>query len=69
MYMKSAADEEAHRGLRLWPTAAAAVAISVVAVVLFGVWPRGVLDAALRSAGTLTETGVPVAAERVNSER
>ena len=66
MYMKSAADEEAHSAVRLWPPAAAAVAISVVAVILFGVWPRGALDAALRSAGTLTETGVPVAAENVN---
>jgi hypothetical protein len=66
MYMKSAPDQEAHRAVRLWRPAAAAVAISVVAVILFGVWPRGVLVAALRSAGTLTETGVPVAAERGN---
>jgi NADH-quinone oxidoreductase subunit N len=66
MYMKSAPDEKAHSAVRLWTPAAAAVAISVVAVILFGVWPRGALDAALRSAGTLTETGVPVAAERVN---
>jgi hypothetical protein len=64
--MKSAPDEETHRAVRLWRPAAAAVAISVVAVIVFGVWPRGALDAALRSAGTLTEAGVPVAAESVN---
>jgi NADH-quinone oxidoreductase subunit N len=63
MYMKSAPDEEAHRAVRLWPTAAAAVAFSVAAILLFGVWPRGALDTALRSAGTITETAVPVAAE------
>jgi NADH-quinone oxidoreductase subunit N len=69
MYMKSAAGEEAHGAVRLWPTAAAAVALSVAAVLLLGVWPRGALDAALRSAGTLTETGVPVAAESANRDR
>jgi len=69
MYMKAAPDEELHREVRLWPAAAAAVAVSIAAVLLFGVWPRGALDAALRSAGTLTETAVPVAAETVNGQR
>ena len=69
MYMKSAPDEELHREIRLWPTAAAAVAISVVAVVLFGVWPRGALDAAQSSVGTLTQPGVPVAAEMPNGKQ
>jgi NADH-quinone oxidoreductase subunit N len=63
MYMKNAPDEQIHRTVRLWPTAAVAVAVSVAAVLLLGVWPRGALDAALRSAGTMTETAVPVAAE------
>jgi NADH:ubiquinone oxidoreductase subunit 2 (subunit N) len=67
MYMKNAPDEELHRAIRLWPTAGAAVAVSVIAVILFGVWPRGALDAAQNSAGTLTQTGVPVAAEGVNN--
>jgi NADH-quinone oxidoreductase subunit N len=67
MYMKNAPDEELHRQIRLWPTAAAAVAISVVAVVLFGVWPRGALDAAQSSVGTLTQPGVPVAAETLKA--
>jgi NADH-quinone oxidoreductase subunit N len=64
MYMKNAPDAEAHRAVRLWPAAAAAVGISVAAVLLFGVWPGGALDAAARSAGTLTQSGVPVAAQR-----
>jgi hypothetical protein len=33
----------------------------VIAVLLFGFWPGGALDAALHSAATLTQTGVPVA--------
>jgi NADH-quinone oxidoreductase subunit N len=66
MYMKSAPDEESHRMIRLWPAAATAVGISVAAVLVFGLWPRGALDTALRSAGNLTQSGVPVAAESVN---
>jgi NADH-quinone oxidoreductase subunit N len=69
MYMKSAPDEESHRTIRLWPAAAAAVTVSVAAVLLFGLWPRGALDAALRSAGDLTQSGVPVAAESVTGRR
>jgi NADH-quinone oxidoreductase subunit N len=69
MYMKAPPSEEVHRGIRLFPAAAGAIAVSVAAVLLFGFWPGGVLDAAVRSAGTLTQTGVPVAAQRVNSER
>jgi NADH:ubiquinone oxidoreductase subunit 2 (subunit N) len=69
MYMKAAPSEEIHRGVRLFPAAAGAIAVSVAAVLLFGFWPGGVLDAAVRSAGTLTQTGVPVAAQRVKSEQ
>jgi NADH-quinone oxidoreductase subunit N len=69
MYMKAAPSEEFHRGVRLFPAAAGAIAVSVAAVVVFGFWPGGALDAAVQSAGTLTQTGVPVAAERVNRDR
>jgi NADH-quinone oxidoreductase subunit N len=65
MYMKSSPDEESHRTIRLWPAAATAVGVSVAAVLIFGLWPRGALDAALWSAGNLTQSGVPVAAESV----
>lgn len=61
VYMKAPASEESHRTVRLWPAAAGAIAVSVVAIVLFGFWPGGALDAAVRSAGTLTQTGTPVA--------
>jgi NADH-quinone oxidoreductase subunit N len=61
MYMKPAPSEEVYRGVRLSPAAAGAIAISLVAVLLFGFWPGGALDAAIRSAGTLTQTGTPVA--------
>jgi NADH-quinone oxidoreductase subunit N len=68
MYMKNAPDAETHRAVRLWAPAAAAVGLSVGAVLLFGVWPREALDTAARSAGNLTQTGVPVAAEGVNGK-
>jgi len=63
VYMRPAPTEGAHEGARLWPVAAGAIAVSVIVVVLFGVWPAGALDVAGRSAGTLTQTGVPVAGQ------
>jgi NADH-quinone oxidoreductase subunit N len=66
IYMKAPASEEVHGAVRLFPAAAGAIAVAVAAVVLFGFWPGGALDAAVRSAATLTQTGVPVAAESVN---
>ena len=69
MYMKAAPSEELHRGVRLFPAAAGAIALSLAIVLVLGFWPGGALDAAIRSAGTLTQTGVPVAADNVKSER
>ena len=69
MYMKPAASEEAHEATRLWPAAAGAIAVSVIAVLLFGIWPAGMLDLAGRSAGTLTQTAAPVTGQNVNSQR
>jgi NADH-quinone oxidoreductase subunit N len=69
MYMKSAPEEPSYQGVRLAPTAAATIAVSVAALLVFGFWPGGAFDAALRSAGTLTQTGVPVAAESVNGKQ
>lgn len=68
-YMKPAPSATAYQEARLWPAAAGAIAVSVIAVILFGFWPAGALDLAGRSASTLTQTGVPVAREAVNSER
>jgi NADH-quinone oxidoreductase subunit N len=61
MYMKLPAGEEVHRAVHLSPAAAGAIAISVIAVVVFGFWPGGALDAAVQSADTLSQAGVPVA--------
>lgn len=69
MYMKPAASEESHATTRLWPAAAGAVAVSVIAVVLFGLWPAGALDVAGRSASTLTQTAAPVAGPGTNGQR
>jgi NADH-quinone oxidoreductase subunit N len=69
MYMKPPLSDESHREVRLWPAAAGAIAVSVIAVLLFGLWPAGALDVAGRSASTLTQTGVPVGRQDVNSQR
>ncbi len=65
MYMKPAASEESHAATRLWPAAAGAIAVSVAAVVLFGLWPAGALDVAGRSASTLTQTAAPTVGQSV----
>ncbi|HEU4681462.1 MAG TPA: hypothetical protein VFS51_06945, partial [Gemmatimonadales bacterium] len=63
MYMKPAPTEQPQPELRLAPAAAGVIAISVAAVLLFGLWPADALDAAVRSASTLTQTGTPVAGQ------
>jgi NADH-quinone oxidoreductase subunit N len=62
MYMKPSLSEESHLTTRLWPAGVGAVIASVVAVVVLGVWPAGVLDVAGRSAATLTQTAAPAPA-------
>jgi NADH-quinone oxidoreductase subunit N len=61
MYMRPAPSEDRYAGVRLAPPALGAVALTVAAVVVLGVWPGGLLDVAGRSALTLTQTGVPIA--------
>ncbi|MGH8573943.1 MAG: NADH-quinone oxidoreductase subunit N, partial [Gammaproteobacteria bacterium] len=64
MYMKSAPSADRYAGVRLSPTAAGVIAVSVVAVLVFGFWPGGMLDLAGRSAETLTQTALPMAEGR-----
>jgi NADH-quinone oxidoreductase subunit N len=61
MYMKPAPSADRYVAVRFAPAALGAVALSVAAVLLFGVWPGGLLDLAARSAATLTQTGGPLA--------
>lgn len=61
VYMKSAPSDEAYREVRLAPAAAGAIAISLIAVLLLGLWPGGALETAVQSTVTLTQTGTPVA--------
>ncbi|MBA2459414.1 MAG: NADH-quinone oxidoreductase subunit N [Gemmatimonadales bacterium] len=61
MYMKPAPAHTSHDGVRLPAGAAAAIALSVAAVLLFGVWPGRMLDLAGRSGETLTQTAMPFA--------
>ena len=69
MAMKDAPSAETHREVRFSPAAGGAIAFTVVAVLVFGFWPRGALDVAGRSASTLTQTATSVARQGVNSER
>jgi len=61
MYMKPAPARTSHDGVRLPAGAAAAIALSVAAVLLFGFWPARMLDLAGRSGETLTQTAMPFA--------
>jgi len=61
MYMKPAPSSDRYAEVRLPPSALGAVALTVAAVLLFGVWPGAVLDLAARTGTTLTQTGVPIA--------
>jgi NADH-quinone oxidoreductase subunit N len=61
MYMKSAPTADRYAFVRLSPAALGAVALTVAAVLLLGVWPGTMLDIAAQSAATLTQTGLPFA--------
>ena len=69
LYMKPAPAEERQQQTRLWPAAVGAVAVSVIAVILFGVWPAGALDVAGRSAATLTQTAAPTSGSGALTEK
>jgi NADH-quinone oxidoreductase subunit N len=61
MYMRPSPSADRHAGVALSSTAAAAIGLSVAAVILFGFWPGGLLELAGASARTLTQTAVPLA--------
>jgi NADH-quinone oxidoreductase subunit N len=64
MYMRPAPSANHYASVRLAPTALGAIALSVAAILLFGIWPGGVQDLATRSAETVTQTGLPMAEGR-----
>ena len=55
MYMKPSPEHPADTGLELPRGAAVVVGVSLAAVVLFGILPGSMVDAALRGAGTLAQ--------------
>jgi NADH-quinone oxidoreductase subunit N len=61
MYMRPAPSGDRYAATRFAPAALGAMALTVAAIVVFGVWPGGLLDLAGRSATTLTQTSVPIA--------
>jgi hypothetical protein len=61
--MRPSPSAERHAAVGLSPTAAGAIALSVAAVLLFGLWPSGLLELAGASARTLTQTALPLAGQ------
>ena len=61
MYMRPAPSGDRYAAVRLAPAALGTLALTIVAVLALGIWPGGALELAGRSAGTLTQTGVPIA--------
>jgi NADH-quinone oxidoreductase subunit N len=64
MYMRPAPEHPADAGLELPRAAAAVVIVSLAAVVLFGILPGSMVDAALRGAGTLAQQVITTAGAR-----
>ncbi len=61
MYMKPSPSAVAPEIGRLTASAAGIIGLSIAAVLVFGFWPREMLDLAYRSGETLTQTVVPFA--------
>lgn len=61
MYMRPSPSAQRYAGVQLAPAAFGAIVLTVLAVLVFGVWPAGLLHVAGQSATTLTQTGVPIA--------
>jgi NADH-quinone oxidoreductase subunit N len=61
MYMRPAPSSDRYAGVRLAPAALGAVALTIVAVLVLGVWPGGALEVAGRAGATLTQTAIPIA--------
>jgi NADH-quinone oxidoreductase subunit N len=61
MYMRPAPDPEWHSSRRLVPLAGVVVAVCVVGMLLFGVWPNAMLELAQESVAGLSQLILPVA--------
>ena len=60
MYMRPAPEPEWHEGRGMVPLASAVVALCVIGVLVFGLWPTPILDLAQSSAGSMTQIVLPV---------
>ncbi len=65
MYMKPSAHERAHAGVLVPRLAGVTLAVMVVALVVFGLWPNLVLDAARSGSHTFLPAGVTTIAAPV----
>jgi NADH-quinone oxidoreductase subunit N len=63
MYMRPSPEPGRHAAVGLSPTAAGAIAVSVAAVLLFGLWPGELLELAGASARSMTQTALPMAGQ------
>jgi NADH-quinone oxidoreductase subunit N len=64
MYMKPAPSGATYGGIRLTPTAAGIIALSIAVLLVFGFWPEQVLDLAGRTSEALTQTAMPLVGTR-----
>ncbi len=63
MYMRPATDAESHDGRGMVPIASAVVLVCVIGVLLFGVWPNGLLHIAQTSVTSLGQLVTPIASQ------
>jgi NADH-quinone oxidoreductase subunit N len=61
MYMRPAPEPEWHEGRAMVPLASAVVALCVIGVLVFGLWPTPLLDLAQSSAASMTQIVLPMA--------
>ncbi|MEP7324538.1 MAG: NADH-quinone oxidoreductase subunit N [Gemmatimonadota bacterium] len=59
MYMRPAPEPEWHEGRGMVPLASAVVALCVIGVLVFGLWPTPILNLAQSSAGSMTQVVLP----------
>src|SRR6185436_11639836 len=59
MYMRPAPEPEWHEGRGMVPLVSAVVALCIIGVLVFGLWPTPLLDLAQSSAGSMTQIVLP----------
>jgi NADH-quinone oxidoreductase subunit N len=61
MYMRDAEPGVDYSGLKVWGAGAGVVAVAIVGIILFGLWPPDLIDLSMESAAALFQRSLPVA--------